>query len=287
MNYLTQIAHEISFLPQNLLSTSNETKWKHFSKLELSQTRSRFYDRQFLFSKERSFIFHHQLAELSLYLAIPPECFGLALSLFDSVMSSSTIETKNFLDFAIACLFLALKVRRSKIEFRSIKRVLKQNFQINLKHIASAERHILINFDFEINHVLPLDFLNILLDGPECFKIYGEKMTLSPGYISKLKYNFKIILRQCLCLTFFDYHMNQYTSLALALVSIMIAREKALGAEKWTDELALKTGYDFKFLEPCYLKMSILFEKYYGMKPFESSNILYSDGKDTDLEDLD
>ena len=150
MNSLPWIVNEIKFKLKNLPPTSQDAKWKLFYKMELSQIRNRFYNPDFQFLRERAEIFHDSFVEFCMYSKIQPECFALAISLFDSVLSRTTIEISNIFDFALASLFLSIKVRGSKLSRKLAKKFSNMFWNINWRLIARIERYILINFDSSI-----------------------------------------------------------------------------------------------------------------------------------------
>ena len=249
-------------------TVSHPMNWEFFYKLERRQTTSRFYNEAFRFSRERHQIFLDLVLPLSSDLGVMVNTFCLSLAVFDSILSKFTIPKKSLLKVGISCFLIAIKIREAKRVYKKAFRLIRYIENLDKKNLAKVERSILLNLNFDMNLVLPIDFLHFFVDRPEILESEGM------GILEKQKR--KLILVKTVGIlntsVLLHYHTNKFTSLVVAICILMIAREKAGFPVAWPAHLRKMTGYDKDLVWPCYSELQTLYHRFcFSVKAFELS----------------
>lgn len=249
-------------------TVSHPMNWAFFYKLERRQTTSRFYNEAFCFSRERHQIFLDLVLPLSSDLGVRVDTFCLSLAVFDSILSKFTIPKKSLLKVGISCFLIAIKIRESKRVYKKAFRLIRHIENLDKTNLAKIERSIVLNLNFDMNLVLPIDFLHFFVDRPEILE--AEGMSLLEKQKRKL-----ILLKTIGILStsvLLHYHTNKFTSLVVAICILMIAREKAGFSVAWPAYLQKMTGYDKDLVGPCYSELKTLYHRFcFSVKAFELS----------------
>jgi hypothetical protein len=211
---ITKSTSSQNFSQQSSFIELNTVQFE-FNSLYQKQNKNRYYNSSFQNHHLRNKI----ISKFTKLLPISNFAYFTFIGLFDSINSRQIFEDNEMILISIVCLVLASKKCDSKnfiLKYSDFKKIFK-NLPINRLFILEVKVLRLMNFD--LNLVTPYDFT----------MFFCQKFCLIEGYnyhneTSNLNKTIYINTKKVLCFFASNYHLNEYTSLTLALLSIMITR---------------------------------------------------------------
>ena len=239
---------------------------EEFQQMLGRQTLNRWYNRNLNNRKQRINVVFGLMQKVCQILELELSTFCLSVNVFDAVISKYPVEVSQMVPLGMIAVLLASKMNETHEKVISLSDISKYLIPLDVKVLASMEKKVFTVLNFQLNMVLPENFicflLHLFLNEESGF--FGD-LRLSSDLISR----FLGIVNYLNLLTLVDYTFYKYTSIAVA-VSILIQARNMLGLkEVWPEFLKTFTGISEDHVAECLNLIQMRYKDKFVMKIFQ------------------
>lgn len=224
-------------------------------KLIQRQTCNRWFNQQILHRGARIKVLFGILQQFCNTIELQTETFVLSVHLFDAVISNLPLKQCHMMQVALVANQLATKVNETQGSVLSYEDLRNNVFPIEVEEYLQTEKMMLRLLEFRVNLVSPYQILQFLL--VEFFKpeydFFPEK-----NADKMLKIKFICLALKLHLISIVDYQFYRFTSLAVA-VSIIILARRFFGLSPWTRKMFDLTSMAPEDVDNCVM---LLYELY-------------------------
>lgn len=184
------------------------------------------------------------------------ECtYSISIAIFDAVISQINFDNVSIFKIGQISLFLACKINEPKPI--SIQQMLIENNQLQIKtsEVSKIEKIVLDLMKYRLNLVTPFNFLLILTDIPGVQLQPSKNRQINPFPCI----DFFSLSTSIYILSSFNYQVNQFNSLSVALAIIMITRKFCDAEVLLPPVLQNLTGLNQSSLDPIFTYLTAIF----------------------------
>lgn len=238
-----------------------------FKKMLKKQTLNRWYNRNMKNLKERIKIIFGLMQKICKILELQISTFCLSVNIFDAIISKYPVEKSQMVPLGIIAVVMASKMNETHDKVISLSDISKYIIPLDVGFLAKMERKAFTVLGFQLNMVLPENFICFLLHQfmSEKYDFFGGKKENQKDLTSR----FLNILNYLNLLTIVDYTFYKYTSVAVAVSIMMYARKLAGLEDLWPEFLENFTGVSVSHVTECISLIEHRYKEQFVMKIFQ------------------
>jgi hypothetical protein len=238
-----------------------------FKKMLKKQTLNRWYNRNMKNLKERIKIIFGLMQKICKILELQISTFCLSVNIFDAIISKYPVEKSQMVPLGIISVVLASKMNETHDKVISLSDISRYIIPLDVSFLAKMERKAFTVLGFQLNMVLPENFICFLLHHflSEEYDFFGGKNENKKELTSR----FLNIVNYLNLLTIVDYTFYKYTSVAVAVSILMYARKLCGMEDLWPDFLQNFTGISVNHVTECIALIEHRYKEKFVMKIFQ------------------
>lgn len=223
--------------------------------MQSKQDNDRFYNPDFENFDVRLYIIKTFFLKKCLQLEISECTYAISIALFDAVISKLNLDNSLILKIGQISLLLACKINEPKNVSVKDLQIENNPTQIQLNEVPKFEKFVLKVMKYKINMVTPFHFLLLLtgLQGVQLKPSTNRQINPIPSI------DFFSLSTSIYILTSFNYQVNQFNSLSVALAIIMLTRKLCDAEILMPPILQSITGLSPNSLDPVLTYLTALF----------------------------